>query len=343
MTFKWMTDWDEIWSDPFISQWNEWLEKSENAHVFFHPEFVRVWMDTYVNIRDIKPLFCVAKEGNENIIFLPLVIWKKDWKNAFEKVIIPVGYSDYDYHDPIIVGNMNLDFFWSNLIRQIDLSNLSYNSFLTDDITSQTNSVFNLIKSDECPFIEVENFATIDSYMSYLSKSTRKEIRKNDNNLKKLGIFEYKILNKKDALNNLSALLTHHNHRYPNAYKAPNFHKNLINNLIEKNLLHFSVLSLNNDIISWRIGFIYKKKYYSYMPVFDNKFAKYSVSKLHIVYIIEDLLNKDFKIYDLMRGAKSYKKSFSTNSKRVFSYVYNRNTFCTKLKMVALNVKSKIK
>ena len=69
MTFKWITEWDEIWSDAFVSQWNEWLKVSENAHVFFHPTMVKVWINTYLPIRNLQPLFCIATYDDTTVFF----------------------------------------------------------------------------------------------------------------------------------------------------------------------------------------------------------------------------------------------------------------------------------
>ena len=341
--FEFITNWETIWSDDFQTQWLEWMENSSEPNIFFHPEFAKVWINTYLPIRDIKPIFCIAKDEKENIVFLPLVLWSKDWKSAFEKVIIPVGYSDYDYHDPIILGEINTNIFFEELLKNLK-SNFSFNSFHTDDISRKLSyKAFKLENQEECPFIELLGFKNIDSYYTYLSKSSRKELKKNDRSLNALGLFEYRVLNKSEALASLNELLINHSKRYPDAYKAPYYHENLIANLLEKELLHFSVLNLNNKTISWKIGFTFNKIYYSYMPVFDDSFSKYSISKLHIIYVIENLIKLKYEVYDLMRGGKNYKKTFSTNSKSVSSHRYKNNTFSTKLKSVALNVKSKIK
>ena len=116
MEYRWITTWDEIWSDAFVSQWLDWMDKSENAHVFFHPSLVKAWVNTYLPIRDIQPLFCVVSDKN-TVVFLPLVLWKKNWKNAFLNTIVPVGYSDYDYHTPILVGN-SVEFEWSEFLGE---------------------------------------------------------------------------------------------------------------------------------------------------------------------------------------------------------------------------------
>ena len=342
MKFEWITDWETIWSDKFQKQWFKWMDTSDSPNIFFHPKMLKAWVSTYINLRDIQPLFCIAVK-EEGMVFLPLVLWKKNWKNAFENVIIPAGYSDFDYHDPILIGNLDLNIFWDLLLKEID-EKFSFDCFITDDIIQTINSpIINIFKEQECPFIELNKFDTFDDYLMSLSKSTRKEYRKSKNSLEKLGLLEYQVYGKTEALHTLDEMLLQHSKRYPNAYKAVDFHKNLINTLSDSNLIHFSIISLNKKVISWRIGFIYKKIYYSYMPVFDNHFSKYSVSKLHILFVVENLFDENYLIYDLMRGAKNYKKSFSTNSKSVQSYEFINFKLSSQIKRKLIDLKCLIR
>ena len=104
--FEWITDWDTIYSQKFQEKWLKLHQKAFNSHVFFHPALCTAWIDTYRPIRNLQPLFCIAKQEHTTI-FLPLVLWKKNWKNAFQKIVISVGYSDFDYHDALIVTENN--------------------------------------------------------------------------------------------------------------------------------------------------------------------------------------------------------------------------------------------
>jgi CelD/BcsL family acetyltransferase involved in cellulose biosynthesis len=115
--------------------------------------------------------------------------------------------------------------------------------------------------------------------------------------------------------------------------------------LMPKELLHFSTISLNKQIISWRIGFLYKDIYYSYMPVFETNYAKFSPSKVHLLMNVEEFIksNRNIKVYDLMRGAKAYKDSFATNSKKVFSYQLQNTTLISRLKIKLVELKNALK
>lgn len=101
MKFEWITDGETIWSDEFLSQWNSWMKHSIDAHVFFHPAMLRAWVDTYMPIRNLRRLFCIARDEGTTI-FLPLALWQKNLKKVLIRTIVPVGHSDFYYHDPIV-------------------------------------------------------------------------------------------------------------------------------------------------------------------------------------------------------------------------------------------------
>lgn len=117
-TFEIYDNWKDIWGEAHLNRWSEILNTSPNAHVFFHPSLVKAWVDTYLPLRKLTPIFIWGKCVDGNEAFLPLVLWAKNWKNAFLKSIIPVGYSDYDYHDPIFLRTPNPDetnVFWKEI------------------------------------------------------------------------------------------------------------------------------------------------------------------------------------------------------------------------------------
>lgn len=339
MYFKWITHWDEVWSEEFVSQWNKWLEESENAHVFFHPAMVKAWVDTYKPIRDLKPIFCLAIYKDVTIFF-PLVIWKKNWKNAFVNFIIPVGYSDFDYHTPIVTGNadgFSWSLFWGNLddeikrqwhglYDQIEISGIQVN--FTDD-----NS--NWILVDESPLIELSKFKSHEKLMETLKSKVRGDINRQTRRLKELGNFEYRVFKPSEvneALDVLPAMLHHHSLRWPNAYKAPNYHANLIREALPAGLLHFSQISLDGKPICWNLSFIYKETYYFYMPTYVETYKKYSPGKVNMFLSIEHMFEIGYKKFDLLRGAEEYKSKLPTVTTNIYNLESVNDDLVSKVK-----------
>ena len=349
MKFEWITDWETIWSDDFVSKWRKWMDLSDTTNIFYNPEFCKVWIDTYKDIRTIKPLFCIATDKNNNIVFFPLVIWEKDWKSAFEKVIIPVGYSDYDYNSPLIIGkDIDFDLFWKQLIDTIFKE--FKNEFDTLELTGVREKYISNNKNwtidDVCPIIELENFTSYNSLLESLKSKERGDINRQTRRLKEFTDYEFKVYKKnelKDAIKMLPKILYHHSLRWPNAYKAPNYHYNLLENLLPLGFVHLSEIRVNNEAISWNLSFQYKGIYYFYMPTYDEKYKKYSPGKINMFLALEDTISKGFSKFDMLKGAENYKNKLPIQENKVYKLILNNDTLLSKLKRQLLNVKSKIK
>jgi CelD/BcsL family acetyltransferase involved in cellulose biosynthesis len=349
MKFEWITDWDTIWSDAFQTQWLEWMEISNHTHVFSHPTMAKVWIDTYLPIRDIKPLFCIARDDKKNLIFLPLVVWQKDWKSAFEKVIVPVGYSDYDYNTPIMIGDtIDYNLFWTQLIENIFLQLKSnFDSIEMSGIEEQfiaTNQDW--IFDDICPVINLQKFKSYEQLLTMLKSKERGDINRQVRRLQEHDNYEFKVYKETEldeALKILPTILEHHKKRWPNAYKAPQYHYNLLSKLLPLGLIHFSEIKINNKGISWNISFKYNDTYYFYMPTHDEEYKKYSPGKINMFLSIKNLMSNGFAYFDMLRGAENYKNRLPIDETKVFKLKISNNNLSTKLKKVALNVKSQIK
>lgn len=96
--------WEEVDSSEFIEQWQGWIDEAPDAHVCYHPTILRAWTDTLRSLQHISLLYFVARL-NGITFFLPLILWRRNWKNAFLRVIVPAGFPDFDYHDPIVSGH----------------------------------------------------------------------------------------------------------------------------------------------------------------------------------------------------------------------------------------------
>ena len=349
MKFEWITEWETIWSEPFQTQWLEWMEHSENAHIFFHPAMAKAWVDTYMPLRDIRPLFCIATQG-ENSIFLPLVLWKKNWKNAFEKAIVPIGYSDFDYHDPIVVGKDPHDWeeFWKTFFEELESRwHNSFDTITIDGIRKEAISLPQQFEEIEvCPYIDLSTFSDSDAFLQSLKKNLRQDTKRRVRRLEENDDVTFQVFKENEltqALQTLPDLLDHHIKRWPNAYKAPHFHENLIKALLPKGLLHFSRICIGTKTISWRIGFIYKSRYYSYMPAFDIEYNQYSPGKVHLFYCIDDAIKRGLKTYDQLRGAELYKNEWTNTVDSVWTYHKSSDGFSTTLKTKLNELKNALK
>ena len=185
--FDWITSWDEIWSGPFLAQWHEWMETSPTAHVFFHPALVRAWVETYLPLRRMEPRFLIAARG-DSTVFLPMVLWRRNWKNAFQRLLIPVGYSDYDYHDPIVAGQIDgniLQEFWAELPLAFRKGpHGEYDALELTGIREQVACSRAFVKEgDICPWCDLTSLKDGEAFLSSVNRNLRKSLNRKQRRL----------------------------------------------------------------------------------------------------------------------------------------------------------------
>lgn len=321
--FEWITNWETIYSDTFQQQWLKWYNQAVNTHIFFHPALGMAWIETYRPIRDIEPLFCVAKEG-EITLFLPLIRWKKNWKNSFQKEVIPLGHSDYDYHDPLINSkNKNIqNSFFLRLPEEIK-KNQSFDKIELSGIRLKLEQKGWMEETEYCPYCELDRYKNSDDFLHSLKTSLRGDLKRQERRMEEKGelnLYSYTVDTIGDALVVLPKFLEYHNKRWPKAYKAPGFHQRLIEYGLPLGIVDFTELRIGDIPVSWHLGFRDNERYYYYMPVINPEFAPYSPGKVHLLYLVEQSISEGLKIFDHLRGGENYKSGWSNQVQQLYRF-----------------------
>lgn len=339
--FEWLVKWEDILNPAFESQWRDWIDKSADAHVFFEPSVVRAWVETYERLKHIEPRFLIARSDNHCMIFLPLVQVKENWKGAWQTSLLPVGYSEFDYHDPIVVGHQDpslIKSFWKTLFAEItlrwgrafDVVAINGLHFHCDSCTTK------FIKSDDAPFISLKGINSIEEYLNSLSQSLRGDIKRQQRRLERLGEVKLRVFSKdetEDALNILPEILSAHSRRWPRSFKAPEFHANLIKYCLPSGILHISELLFNNSPISWHIGFLHKQRYYWYLPVYKSEYQNYSPGKIHLSIAICEAIKKGTDFFDFLKGIEGYKLQWAKGIAPLFEISQRSRSISATLKL----------
>lgn len=332
--FEIIEDWGSAFSESHIERWNQLMENSENAHVFFHPAMLKAWVETYLPLRDIKPIFVWGNDGKRTLFF-PLVMWKRNWKNAFLKTIVPAGFSDFDYHDPIVseeLSDEEYGEFWTEL--ESVLKDYRYDRIELDGLHAHPTD-WRVKKEENCPYITLNEFADVEEFRKTLNTSFRKNIDRRMRRLEEQGrvsILVHQTAESALADNALPLMLKMHSERWPHAYKAPNFHKNLIEEGIPAGIVYYSQLMLDERPVSWKICFKYKKTFHTYMPAIDKEFSTYSVGNLHIMKCIEECFAMGMERYDFLRGEEKYKNEWTPTSNMVRNVERDGDSVVAKVK-----------
>ena len=343
-----LRSWDEVEDPSFVEQWTDWAERSRGVHVFNHPRLLSAWTDAYRSLEQISPHYVIAeKEGA--LVFLPLVLWRRNWKNAFVRTIIPAGYSDYDYHDPLVVGDASgqlLQVFWKQLLQDVIRdAELRYDMV---DLRGMRvpGKHFPWVKEETCPYADLRRYRDYEDYFGKLGKSLRKDIRKRTRMLEEHGRVDFHVYGPGElaaALDALAVFLGVHANRWPNAYKAPGFHEELLRKTLPAGIAHFSEIRIDNEPVSWELGFRYRKRAYSYMPAYLKEYANCSPGKVHLAFLIEDGFSNGVEIFDFMRGSEEYKEKWTDDEVALYRHGHRCSAPQSRLKLAARDMLLSVK
>lgn len=341
-----ISDWDRIWEAQHLQRWQAHMDTAEQSHVFFHPALIRAWVETYLPLRSLRPLFLWARSTDGNTAMLPLVLWRRNWKNAWLKMIIPMGYSDFDYHDPIFHHKPGSDAaaaFWSSVEKA--LKEIDHDQIVLDGLHAASAPSHWLKKGEEpCPFIDLLGMKTLDDYLDTLSSKLRGELRRLMKKLDTSGSFHLQEFEHQDiesAQESLKTMLVHHRKRWPGAYKAPHFHEKIVTYGLQAGIVHFTQTTFDHQPMSWILSFIYRGNYYYWMPAMNQELSKLSPGKVNLILCIDAALNKGLTKYDHLRGGELYKSRFTNSCDYVSTSITTNTTLRCKLKQALLALRHK--
>jgi CelD/BcsL family acetyltransferase involved in cellulose biosynthesis len=344
--FHWLTRWTEIWDEGFVLQWQTWLAESPTAHVFFHPALVKAWVETYLPLRDIRPCFLIA-ESDANMVFLPMVLWRRNWKNAFQRLLVPVGYSDYDYNDPIIsyadgATAFDSESFWVYFNEELSTAcPFNYDRILLDGIRSGFSGKGNRwTERETCTWTDLTPFQSPEVYLPSLKSSLRGDLRRQERRMQETGEINYLVFEEsmgQKALKELIPFLNAHSRRWPEAYKAPRFHEHLIIQGMEAGILHFSVLRIGGDAVAWHLGFIYRDRFYYYLPAQKEEFDRLSPGKVLLLRCVEDAIARGLTVFDHLRGEENYKAGWTDKTETLWSLQLDGNHPTSRIRNVVVD------
>ena len=314
-------------SDELELLWNDLIKKSQHTvYQTFHIN--KIWYNsigTRYNSSDL--LIFVFFNSNRIVAIAPMILHTK-FKIIKQLNFLGDGIFDYQM---IICQNknkLNLNEYVFNSIKshvKVDMilmsnipgffkkNNINYNLYM------RLNSVHKILMLD-----------LPDSYETFfnrLKSSIRGDSRRQRNKIKNYGEPEYKIV-KNGNKYFLNKLINFKRIRYKdtNVYDIFNipgyadFFKNLYYSKSFK-FIHSSTLNIGDESISFHLGFIYLDKYYYFFPSFNQeKWGRYSPSRLHMLDIINEAISKKIKTFDFTVGNERYKKYFADNSSVIYNY-----------------------
>jgi CelD/BcsL family acetyltransferase involved in cellulose biosynthesis len=280
-----------------------------------------------------------------------MILWRRNWKNAFQRLLVPVGYSDYDYHDPIIVGpnhELFIESFWHEFAQElISASPVKFDSLNIDGVRQSFSPCNNQpykdsrwIKSSICPWIDLRTFKNPEEFLPSLKSSLRQDLRRQKRRIDAIGEAQFFVFTEADelqAMKELQVFLAVHARRWPMSYRAPRFHELLIKFCLPAKKIHFSVLRINGHSAAWHLSFIHQDRLCSYIPAQKEEFDNLSPGKVLLLKCIEDSIARGLSIYDFLRGEENYKTGWTDKAETLWSLKVDENHLTSRLRNIVVD------
>lgn len=343
-----LTRWEEIESPDFVDLWQRIMDSSDNAHVFFHPVLVRVWLDTYRPLRALQPLFVLARRGEQQVVF-PLVLWRRNAKNAFLRTIVPAGHSDFDYHDPVFLlppDEEQVQSFYAALKAELDKT-VKYDRIMLDGMHKEFVPEFcKVVHQEVCLSANLDESPKKNGFVVPVSKNQTKSNFRRLRRLEEVGKVDFSCVDNIENIfsdGSFEKMMTVHARRWPNAYKAPGFHKRLVQEGHLHGLIDVAQLQVDHTAVAWQISFTYKQRYSLYMPSVDDEFYQYSSGFLVMGYALHEAERNGYLVVDHLRGAEEYKSTWGGAETLIYDAAFESATLSSRLRLALFNLVQYVK
>ena len=194
------------------------------------------------------------------------------------------------------------------------------------------------------PYISLP--ATWDEYFGSLSQNRRHTLRRKLRSLEKAHNVDYRECTVDSLEDELNKFFELHQSRWKSANvsgvfsdpKMKEFYRDVATQFLKKRWLHFSCLTVDNEVVSATYGFVYNRKLYCDIVARDDRYSKYSVGHIHHMFLIKDAIDKHLLEVDFLRGEEPYKFHWTKSVRRYMQVTAIKKGVCPGLRYKFLRV-----
>lgn len=248
-----------------------------------------------------------------------------------DNFIIPFELKKISVFDVLTIqGGKGVDFFTPLINQGFDFSKCL--DFLREKIKfdcfyiPRSKVLFNGLKSKQyfessAASIRSENTIFEDLIKDKVVKDTKRQIKR----ISELGKLSYSMVDTENALKYFDIFKAMKIEQQKNL-NAPSIltdvsYSNFYFNLIKKksgDLVHFSFLSLGDEVISMHLGIKNKKQYIYLLPTYSPKYQNFSPGRIHLFELFKYCDETSIVKFDFSVGSEGYKKYFCNSEEVIY-------------------------
>lgn len=321
--------------DAIAEEWNEVAESLHPGSPFAHHSWFRdAWLTCYKDKSASLKVIRVSN-GSRHYGFLPLIIESgplRSLRSRQLKLMLPTGHST-PVRIPLNFAAISED---QDLSRELvaTIESLDWDELILDGLEAGDSEKANLLltgmrctragagttfnTSAQCPVISLTD--TWENFQSQLTANKRKELRRNEQRLSRLGEVSFIVISDPEAIARefaesiRRAQLRYKQVGFTNGFDDDaftKFHMNSSVGLAARDQVRLFQLKSNQETIASLYVFKERGTYHAYQGGFDERFGKYGPGTLLDAMAMRYGLEKDgIKFFDFGYGAQAYKTRF---------------------------------
>ena len=308
-------------------EWNQLLAKSAADTIFLTWEWLYTWWEVYgdnkqlhlVLVRYERDLLGIAPFYREEVRhygFLTLrevyFLGEGEVCSDYRNFII-CRHREFEVLSTIFDSLMNEFPSW-DVMRFMNLPQGSTEHKILTQIFSERAVPFQCRPLTVCPYLPLNG--GWESYLKSLSRSSRREIRRDRKRLETRGDIRFHRHTDSQTLDQAfdQFIAFHqsrwmerglHGHFTSSLYSS--FHRKLIHRMLAREWLYFVFLTVDGVPVSYQYGLQYKGKIYAYLPAYDVNWAPYSVGMVLLSHCLEEAFKDGVEEFDFLQGDEEFK------------------------------------
>ncbi len=329
--------------------WDKILAQSESDNIFLTHEWVTTWWKHFGHNKELFVLVIMKEEEPIGIVpWMMTRIWRKN--NILKKIEF-IGTGLATWGDFILTNKKSecvdavIKYLKSepNAWTMIDMRNTylgSGNMDILKNVSDKNGLIYRSDLDSVCPYFEIssdwESF-----HDKTFSKKTQRYRRRDFRRLQKRGetnfIHVTDLYSYPDVINKIIRLDQKKSNQKGSEGRSlfdieelKKFMTNILSTFSTNGWLHIALLELDNETISYFIGFQYSGTYYAWTTAYDPGFAYYSPGKLLMENVIQRCFNKKYNEIDLLRGASTFKSEWTNHKRESFRVGLFRKSLSSK-------------
>jgi CelD/BcsL family acetyltransferase involved in cellulose biosynthesis len=328
-----VVDLETLWSRA--GEWNRLVSANRTNTIFQTFEWHASWCRAFGS--DVRLLVLLAESDAGLQGIAPLMVSERPLHRRRRRVVEFIGSDSADYCDFIVGSADVLPLFGEWLIQNrhvwdvVNLSNLADTSPLVDRLPEffrpRGHPVLLRVLYD-CPTRILGN--TVEDREVLKKKSTRRH----ESHLRRVGVLEFRQFASAGEIKGfLDDFFAQHVRRWasagsPSLFLDPRhraFYRNLVELLVPRGWVSFSVLSVDQTPIAYHFGFEYHDRIYWIKPAFDPSYAVHAPGSVLLKHCLEEAMDRGVGEFDFTVGEESYKYRYANHARRAYlARVYRR-------------------